>query len=174
MADQIIDGEEWRPVVGYAGYEVSNFGRVRSLPRIIVKRNGHRQIVRGCIRKQYLRTDSHHYWYAHMGAGGQYTHILVCTAFHGPKPTAKHKVAHRDGNGLNNAAQNLRWATSKENEADKRLHGRQRRVLSGIEVAEIRQQIWRGIMSTEIAKAYSVHPTTIADIKFRRTWAWLD
>ena len=27
-------GEEWRPVVNYEGlYEVSNYGRVRSLPR---------------------------------------------------------------------------------------------------------------------------------------------
>lgn len=42
-------------------------------------------------------------------------HRLVCEAFHGPKPTPKHEVAHWDGDKTNNTAPNLRWATHKEN-----------------------------------------------------------
>jgi NUMOD4 motif len=44
--------EQWRVVVGWEGfYEVSNLGRVRSLPRTIVRRNGVRYRVRERILK---------------------------------------------------------------------------------------------------------------------------
>src|SRR3982751_5117101 len=46
-------------------------------------------------------------------------HRMVAEAFHGPAPTPKHEVAHWDGDPANNRAANLRWATSKENKADR-------------------------------------------------------
>ena len=90
------------------------------------------------------------------------------------RPSATHKVAHKDGDGFHNHKDNLRWATGKENEDDKRKHGRRPHLLTEDEVKSIRRMISAGAMSTKIASAYSVHPTTIADIKFRRTWVWLD
>jgi hypothetical protein len=48
---------------------------------------------------------------------------LVCEAFHGPQPTPAHQVAHNDGDVANNHYTNLRWATAKENAADKYIHG---------------------------------------------------
>lgn len=48
---------------------------------------------------------------------------IVCEAFHGTPPSTRHHAAHNDGNRLNNAAANLRWASPTENEADKRVHG---------------------------------------------------
>ena len=42
-------------------------------------------------------------------------HQLVCEAFHGPRPSPKHVVMHLDDNPLNNRADNLKWATQKEN-----------------------------------------------------------
>lgn len=37
--------EEWKPVVGYEGlYEVSNLGNVRSVERIVIKKDGTKQI----------------------------------------------------------------------------------------------------------------------------------
>lgn len=49
-------------------------------------------------------------------------HCLVCPAFNGPRPSGK-EVAHIDGNGTNNRADNLAWKTHAENERDKWLHG---------------------------------------------------
>jgi len=49
--------------------------------------------------------------------------VLVCLAFHGTKPTPLHDAAHNDGNKLNNRADNLRWATKRENQADRVVHG---------------------------------------------------
>lgn len=48
---------------------------------------------------------------------------IVLLAWVGSPPTPKHHAAHNDGNPLNNNITNLRWATAKENEADKKSHG---------------------------------------------------
>ncbi len=42
-------------------------------------------------------------------------HIIVATAFHGPKPTKEHVVDHIDTNRRNNRPDNLRWVTRLEN-----------------------------------------------------------
>lgn len=53
----------------------------------------------------------------------EYVHRIVCKCFHGDPPTAKHQVAHGDGDRQNNQASNLRWATHQENASDKFRHG---------------------------------------------------
>ena len=45
----------------------------------------------------------------------KYVHRVVCEAFHGPPPTPKHTVEHKDGNRLNNHKDNLCWLTASEN-----------------------------------------------------------
>ena len=42
-------------------------------------------------------------------------HILVCEAFHGPKPTDTSVVLHLNEDGTDNRPENLRWGTQKEN-----------------------------------------------------------
>lgn len=49
---------------------------------------------------------------------------LICEAFHGPSPAGM-QVRHKDGTQTNDAASNLAWSTSKENIADKKIHGTQ-------------------------------------------------
>lgn len=52
-------------------------------------------------------------------------HQLVCTAFHGEKPSPNHEVRHLDGNPMNNNAENLAWGTRSENARDRVRHGTQ-------------------------------------------------
>lgn len=49
-------------------------------------------------------------------------HRLMAQTFL-PNPENKKHVAHSDGDKQNNNLNNIRWATPKENNADKRLHG---------------------------------------------------
>jgi hypothetical protein len=41
--------------------------------------------------------------------------VLVCEAFHGPKPFPSAVAMHLDEDATNNRADNLRWGTQKEN-----------------------------------------------------------
>ncbi len=54
--------------------------------------------------------------------GLHYVHRLVLLAFAGGPPTPRHQAAHADGCRQHNAVWNLRWATPRENAADRRRH----------------------------------------------------
>lgn len=48
--------EVWKPIAGYEGlYEVSNQGRVRSLDRVVLRKNGQSQLCRGRLLKPYKK-----------------------------------------------------------------------------------------------------------------------
>lgn len=118
-----MTNEEWRPVVGWEGfYEVSSFGRVKSLPRSFY-RKGHRISVRERILKlNPLRRRSGHMLVGlHKDGNSQtkFVHRLVCEAFHGPAPEGKPLVLHWDDSPTNNASLNLRWGNAAENSADR-------------------------------------------------------
>jgi len=53
-----------------------------------------------------------------------HVHRLVCMAFHGMPPTARHQTRHLDGNPENNQPNNLTWGTQYENWQDRKKHGR--------------------------------------------------
>lgn len=121
----------------------------------------------------YLRVN-----YYHKGKWTQLgVHVLVCTAFHGPKPEWADLVAHRDGNPGNAQPSNLRWATYLDNEADKRRHKRHlagarnhRAVLTETQVLEIRQRRGNGEKLLSLAIEFGVTITTISCIYRRKSW----
>lgn len=51
-------------------------------------------------------------------------HALVAAYFLPKRPSPSHEVCHIDGDMANNAANNLRWGTRKDNAADRDYHGR--------------------------------------------------
>ena len=165
-------GETWLVIEGFPDYEVSNLGRVRSFKRpvpIILKPWNH-PFGYGCVtlavrgQKQQKRI----------------IHILVCHAFHGPKPSPRHEVAHADGNPKNSAADNLRWATSAENHADSCRHGTHfydgqfKPTLTADSVREIRILLAGGTPRAIIAKRFSTAISNISAIKIGRSWKHLD
>jgi HNH endonuclease/NUMOD4 motif-containing protein len=116
--------ETWRPIAGRDGYEVSDLGRVRSVDRV-VRRPQRGRIVDVHYKGVMLRLNPNSAGYLNVNLGRNrpaHVHSLVLEAFIGPRP-AGYQAAHADGDKLNNAAANLRWATPEENNADKARHG---------------------------------------------------
>jgi hypothetical protein len=116
--------ENWRPIPGRDGYEASNLGRIRSVDRVIAKRSRSGRIVYAKLKGRVLRLNKagSDYLFVSFRRGRSYVHHLILEAFVGPRPAGR-QAAHGDGNPLNNAVANLRWAARKENAADKVRHG---------------------------------------------------
>jgi hypothetical protein len=103
---------------------------------------------------------------------------MVCAAFHGPPPTARHTAAHWDNNCQNNREGNLRWATQAENIADKVRHGTEQKgerhggaKLVESQVLEIRRAVDLGQETkVAIAKRYGVDRSTVYLIGARKNW----
>lgn len=124
MADE-HGSERWRPVVGYEGlYEVSDLGRVRSLPRVEHWTRGFMRRRGGRVLAQIL--DSKGYPKVNLSLGGKVTqlavHRLVLLAFTGPQPDDT-EACHWNGVPTDNRVANLRWDTRSANAADAIRHG---------------------------------------------------
>jgi hypothetical protein len=119
--------EHWLPVVGHEGwYEVSDQGRVRSIPRFRLRRNGVPMTLRGRLLNPIIDPDGYGYVtlsFADASRRRRPIHQLVLAAFVGPMPQG-HEVRHLDGDPGNNRRENLRYGTSLENSEDQRKHGR--------------------------------------------------
>lgn len=115
--------EIWKAVKSFEGlYEVSNTGKVRSVDRIIIRKNGIRLPCKGkelfftiskVDEKAHLPRARVQLWKENQ-AYLKAVHRLVAEAFI-PNPENKPTVNHKDGNPLNNYVENLEWATFSEN-----------------------------------------------------------
>lgn len=171
--------EEWRAVVGYEGlYEISSLGRARSLDRPGVRRrriylggmltdtkNSYGYVMtrvqRNCIKKSLMR------------------HRLVLEAFVGPCPL-KHEACHNNGIRDDNRVSNLRWDTSKGNEADKIIHGThgkgQRNAGAKLTegcISRIKDMRAFGVMHKEIAAWFGISRSNVSLILKGIAWAHL-
>ena len=108
--------EEWRPIEGYEGlYEVSSYGRVRSLDRYV--KNGcsyrlHKGKVLSLLKGEYgyLQVNLH----CNGKMYKKYVHRLVAETFL-PNPDNLPEVNHKDEDKSNNRVDNLEWCNRKYN-----------------------------------------------------------
>lgn len=108
--------EEWKDIVDFEGlYQVSNFGRVRSLDRVVKRGVSGSLLVRGQILKPQI---SKGYYYVRLCNSGFWksilVHRLVAQAFI-PNTHDLPEINHKDENKLNNCSHNLEWCTRQYN-----------------------------------------------------------
>ena len=109
--------EVWKAVDGIPGYEVSNCGRVRSVDRVVVNRNGVTVTLRGKVLKPARHSAGYLSVAPSLGGANlahSLIHRLVAHAFIGPQ-AAGVDVNHIDGNKHNNHVSNLEYVTRKQN-----------------------------------------------------------
>lgn len=113
--------ERWLPVVGWEGlYEISDLGRVRSLPR--QGSNGH--WYGGGYLKPGIGGGGYPYVNLCKNNAGRRLriHVLIAAAFIGPRPDG-YEIRHLDGNPANSVLVNLAYGTHSENARDTVRHG---------------------------------------------------
>lgn len=176
--------EIWKPVVGYEGYyEVSNLGRVRSIPRTVIYKNGKTQ---GNYVGQILKHDTAN------GKAGPYksvrlcinnkpkrksVHRLVAEAFI-PNPFNKPNVNHIDCDPSNNIVSNLEWCTQKENIAHSIKLGNHPRgsktgtsIVTEEQVLEIRNlRLTTNLTVQQLADMFGMKHGGVKQILLRKTW----
>lgn len=105
-------------------------------------------------------------------------HRLMCELVNGHPPTSEHQAAHSCGMGSSGciAPSHLRWATPKESNADKKIHGTSVKgedipwaKLTESDVRSIRSKF--GFQSDiEISKIFNVSDSTIYMIRKGKNW----
>lgn len=162
--------EKWLPVKEYEGeYEISNFGRVKSLTRVVSNGRGGVLHVEGRILN--FSPNSNGYLYARFRTERKkkYIHHLVAEHFIGERPAGAH-IDHIDGNRTNNDVANLRYCTPKEN-ISKPGSKNGFAKLTESEVLQIRAKyVWRKYGVGILSKEFNIHPTHVHDIVTRKRW----
>lgn len=173
--------EIWKDVVGYEGlYEVSSWGRVRSLDKnvwngkVFFKKKGefkafylHKGYPVTCLYKNNVKKNVNIY-------------RLVAIAFI-PNPQNKPEVNHIDGVKTNSHVSNLEWATSSENSYHAYHTGLATApVLKGSkhgmtnltedDVIEIRRLYSENVKRKEIMEMYGIAASPFHRIVSRKSW----
>jgi hypothetical protein len=172
-----LDEEQWLDIAGFEGsYQVSSWGRVRSLDRIVGRCR-----FRGRILRQ---TSTDGYTAVTLSLSGvcctRRIHRLVPLSFVGPCPDGM-EAAHEDGVRSNNNVDNLRWDTKKGNQADRERHGTMLRgasspssKLTEEQVIEIKCRHQRGETQTSLAEEFGVSQPAVHYILTHKTWGHVD
>lgn len=135
---------------------------------------------RGCLIWPFLRTES---GYTIIDYNRKQTSAsrAMCIEVYGPPPTPQHEAAHTCGKGHEGCVHplHLRWATSSENEEDKKIHGTDNRgerhpmvKLTVGDVIAIRS-MKGNLPLKEVARIFGVSESNVCGIQNRRFWRWL-
>ena len=109
--------EKWKEISGYNGnYLISDQGNIKSIARIIYRKDGTSYRVTERILKHHIGDKGYHQVNLVCNGKNKYplVHRLVAETFI-ENPQNKDQVNHIDGNKNNNTVSNLEWVSCSEN-----------------------------------------------------------
>lgn len=170
--------EVWKPLPGYEGsYEVSDQGRVRSMDRFCLGRDGRNELHKGKVLKPWAQKRGR-YLAVSIRDGAtskkRTVHSLVAEAFLGPRPAGM-DVMHLDGNRANNTLENLKYGTRKENLNQTYEYGGRQASgkLTKEDALDIKRRLRAGEHPIDLAKEFGVNHAAVYHIRNGTTFAWL-
>lgn len=129
-----VKNEVWKTYPEFPFVEVSTFGRVRTLNRVVTREKG-MYVVKGRVLKQHPIIGG--YLQVTFSVNGKtvtrYVHRLVAQTFL-PNPDDLPEVNHKDNNPSNNNVSNLEWCTGEYNIAYREKYGKSSAEVSGCPV----------------------------------------
>lgn len=168
MSNLYIKDEVWRDIPGYNEYQISNYGRVKSLvknkPQILAK-----SISQGKYKVNlYYKTGR---------CRNELVGRIVCSVFH-RMPEENEVIGYLDGNKLNDHAENVFWMTKSESVRNAKNRNRyaSHGVLNGMaklspeKVIQIRNYKSQGKTSAWIGAQFGVSRQVIDKAIKRATW----
>jgi hypothetical protein len=175
----------WKPIPGYSLFEACGDGRIRRVAYPLFTKGPRHPLphvlrgwksATGYLNVNIPKDDG--------GYGAIRVHRLVLLAFQGSPPEGRDLGCHRDGNRLNNRADNLYWGSHKDNGSDRvrlgeqvcwRLqpNGHPTAKLTEHNVRSIKRRLGEGERVCDVADSYGVARTTISMIKSGKNWAWV-
>lgn len=182
--------EEFRNIKGYEKiYQVSNYGRIKSLERYRVLPNGGIWKIKNKILKSHYANGNYLFVALYNGVKRQLSvHRLVGQAFI-PNPNNLPEINHIDCIRNNNIVTNLEWCDRSYNTkyafkyGTKKMPDKLKKMIKNFDgennpnsklkkedVIDIRKQISNGISYKKIAQQYNLHPDYIFLIKNRKIW----
>ncbi len=166
------------PIPGFPGYEITEGGRVWSMPRI--------DTTRRAMKGRWLKNDRSSKGYCRVrlylnGRGRLHpVHRLVLETFMGPCPKGM-EACHNNGIRADNRLDNLRWDSRSENARDAVKHGTKRTLfgrgerhprskLTWTDVRWVRALHGAGVSCRELAGGFPVSLGMIKNIVGNRNW----
>ena len=171
--------EIWKDIRGYENrYQVSNFGRVKSLYYQYIS-GKYKQTLR--VKPEYMMSQTTNvYGYKRIGLTkngiqkNYSVHRLVAQEFIS-NPMNLPQVNHLNGIKSDNRVENLEWVTEKENVIHSfRVLGHKpsygRRKINNNIIRKIKTDLLNGMSGTDVSKKYKLSPGNISLIKNNKIW----
>lgn len=177
--------EIWKPVIGFEDfYHISSFGRLKSLQRTVLRKNGYPLNLSEKIIK--LHPDKKGYLRYRLHGGGRAKtckiHRLVAEVF--IENNSDHpQVNHKNGDKADNRVCNLEWCSNEYNckhatEVLKVNRASKEKMFSDTEVMAIRtfppsnSTKTIGYTAEELAEAFGCSRSTIYKIRRNEIYKW--
>lgn len=174
--------ELWKPIPSWEGfYEASSTGRIRSLDRPKANPIGRGRGSKGRVLVQ-VRSAGSPYLKVSLTDGArriqESVHILVATAFHGPRPAAHMEVRHANDIKDDNRASNLKWGSAADNYEDSYRNGRRstrrlHRLLTEADVRAVKLALTVLTVNT-VALQFGLPHHCVRSIALGKTYKWVE